>query len=1253
MKLDRVLLRAVALLMIFGGAAWAQTGSITGTVKDPSGAALPGAQVVITSPERGINRQTTTNSTGEYNESALPQGSYDVIVTATGFKKFEAKGVVLDVAQKARVDVNLQVGAASTEVIVEGENVAQVETQSSELAGTVTGKEITQLELNGRNFTTLVTLVPGVSNQTGMDEPQAGINGSVAFSMNGGRTEYNNWELDGGDNMDNGSNGTLNVYPSVDAISEFKVLTSNYGAQYGRNGSGTVEVETKSGTRGFHGDAYEFLRNDFFNAKNYFNTVAAGNTGVVPPYKKNDYGYTIGGPVYIPGVYNKDKQKTFFFWSQEWRRDRLPTSLSPVQVPYSAERAGDFSDVCPGTNSAFQRSDSTLKQGEDPYFPDCPGTATGTTTVGPNGPVAAYNPFLAQTGTLNHVPGTSQATALLPLIPVGTQDAPAASIFAPTGTLPTNWREELVRIDHNINDHNRATFRYIHDSWTTLEPAQIWDTSSFPTVQTFFTGPGISMVARLTSTITPTLLNEFVASYTTDHISFKSQGPYQIPSGFSMGYLYNNGAAGKLPAINVGAGVNVYSSGFSIDPDGLWPEGAYNSNPTYTYRDNLTKIIGRHNLTFGAYVVTAQKNELSSVQVNGYLDFSKASLSVLTGNPPNQKALGSGNAFADLLMGNISYFTQGSNQLKFYNRYKIVEPYFQDDWRITSRLTLNMGLRLSLFGTYRDRYQHAYNWDPAVYTAGIANAPVLCPANSTTCTPGALTGGNPLLGLVQCGGPGGTYNFDGFAGAVVGGNTNPGCLKGHLFNPAPRIGFAYDLFGDGKTAVRGGYGVFYEHANGNEADTEGMEGQTSPLLQSATQNNISGYNNIGASTGGQAAPFFPSSFYSIPNAAIWPYMQQWHLDIQRELSGHSVVTVSYVGSKGTHLGLQRDLNQLYPLSPSQNPYHAGQPITAADCNSLTNIGLPNVSGMVNGQTYTGQVAINLQTACGNNADFYRPFTGVHTITRIENQANSTYHALQMSGRKSLGALNLSAAYTYSHSIDDSSDRYDLTFVNSYNPSLTRASSNFDQRHLLNGSWVYDIPLFKKPGLSHSLLGGWEWSGIESFSTGIPITVTNTTTYGDNAGVGNATGTGSFPDLIGNPSSNLPASTQVTGAAYAKFGINPGAFALPQGLTFGNAGRNDVRNPSRLSFDMGLFKHFAIKESTAIEFRAEAFNVFNHTQFSIPGINGTSGGTTIGMSCTSGASNSAGGCIGPAGSAFGEIGNAHLARILQFSLKVLF
>lgn len=1227
MKSSRVLL-GMLFVLIMCAAGWAQTGQITGTVKDPSGAAIAGATVVVTSPERGITRQMETNTTGDYAQSALPQGSYDVIVTASGFKKYQAKGVVLDVAQKARVDVTLQVGAATTEIVVEGANVAQVETQSSELAGTVTGKEITQLELNGRNFTTLVSLVPGVSNQTGMDEPQVGINGSVGFSMNGGRTEYNNWELDGGDNMDNGSNGTLNVYPSVDSISEFKVLTSNYGAQYGRNGSGTVEVETKSGTRAFHGDVYEFVRNDMFNAQNYADMASHGGSGKVAPYKKNDYGYTVGGPVYIPGVYNKDKEKTFFFWSQEWRRERVPNSFNQM-VPYSAERTGDFSDLClPKPTS------------------DCPiDPRTG----------ALWN------GSMGPLPVTPAAQALLPLIPVATpgNDIPGGATFIENFTQPTSWREELARVDHNINSKNRVTFRYIHDSWNTVNTTPIWSGSAFPTVTQYFNGPGVSVVARLTSNISPTLLNEFVASYTTDHISFKSQGNnWQRPANFSalMGsFPSGDNFGGKLPAINIAKG-SPYGGGFYMDPDGTWPEGPYNANPTYTYRDNMTKIVGRHNLQFGAYLVAGQKNELSTLSVNGSLTFDTSS------------PISSGNAFADMLLGNIANYAQGSNQVKFYQRYKILEPYFQDDWRVTDRLTLNLGLRVSLEGTYHERYNHAYNWDPATFNPANApfiydangNAPATAPAGAvmTGGTAGALVTdgsgnviGNPFDGLVHCGGAAPPISIVGMPGAAVGSTPYASCNQGHLFNPAPRIGFAWDPRGNGKTAVRGGYGIFFEHSNGNEANTEGLMegGQSSPLLQTQNQINVVGYTNIGA---GAIAPSFPIRFMGIPTKAVWPYVQQWHLDVQHELPSHAVVTVSYVGSKGTHLGRQRDLNQLYPTPASQNPYGPGQEIVAADCNSLVNIGDPNVSGTANGTPVSGQVAINLQTACSNDPNPYRPYYGVATIQRLEDKASSTYNALQVSGRKSVGSLNLTAAYTYSHSIDDSSDRYDGTFVNSYNLALTRASSNFDERHMLNVGYIYDIPVFKKQGLAHTLLGGWQYSGIETFATGTPVNITNGTTYGDNAGVGNGVGTGSFPDRIGNPNANIPPPSDVVSNSYAKFAYNPGAFAVPTGLTFGTAGRNALRNPRRINFDMALFKHFAIKENTAFELRAEAFNVFNHTEW---------GGFPGSMSCPnpdSGAASTSAGdasCLGSGANAanFLQINGAHLARIWQFGAKFLF
>ncbi len=455
MKLHRGMLHTALLFVALCLAASAQdTGSITGTVKDPSGAAVPNADVVVTNPDHGIDRHTASNSGGDYNESALPGGTYDVIVTAPGFKKYQAKGVKLDVAQKARVDVALQLGAVSEVLEVQGTQVAQVETQSSDLTGTVTGKQITQLELNGRNFTQLITLVPGVSNQTGQDEGTVGVYGNVAFSVNGGRTEYNNWELDGGDNMDNGSNETLNVYPSLDAIAEFKVLTSNYGAQYGRNGSGTVEVETKSGTNRFHGDVYEFVRNDAFNARNYF-------LPNVPPYKKNDYGYTVGGPIW--------KNHTFFFWSQEWRRDRVPGQNFNQPVPSVEERTGNFSDQCPGSNCPVQPA--TLADGS------------------PN-------------------PNAGNVITPVPL-------------------------------------------------WT--------NAGSFPTIQTAFKGPGVALVARLSSTFSPTLLNEFVFSYTTDHIILNNVGNWKRSSfaGFTVPDIFPGNGNGILPGINLVT--SAYGGGFGED----------------------------------------------------------------------------------------------------------------------------------------------------------------------------------------------------------------------------------------------------------------------------------------------------------------------------------------------------------------------------------------------------------------------------------------------------------------------------------------------------------------------------------------------------------------------------------------------------------------------------------------------------------------------------------------------------------------
>jgi hypothetical protein len=1234
-------LAAALVLVLMPALVHAQENAlISGTVTDNSGAAVIDANVVVGSTGGNLTRTTKTNNDGVYVVSALPAGSFNITVTAPGFQRFEAKGVTLDVAQKARVDVQLRVGTITQTVEVSGENVAQVETESSDINTTITGKQVQELELNGRNFTQLVTLAPGVINQTGQDEGTVGIAGSITYSINGGRTEYNNWEIDGGDNMDNGSNATLNVYPNIEAIAEFKVLTSNYGAQYGKNGSGTVEVETKSGTNQWHGSAFEYLRNDAFNA----NSWQDNGTGVArPEYKKHDFGYTFGGPVYIPHVYNSEKKKTFFFWSQEWRREIVPGNAITQAVPSNAERTGDFNDVCPaytGTGSTF---DPTV-------YKDCPYQSGTAGLAFPN----------------NTVPGpfSSTAQALLGLIPKANNSSGVAGTYQ-TGqaagnplpayvsnpSYPTHWREELIRIDHNLNDNERLTFRYIHDTWGTVNQGPLWGVynNTFDNTNTNFTGPTTSFVARLTSNISPKLLNEFVASYTADHISLSELSNVALPSGgIDLVPLFPAAfnKANKIPAFAVGnTNGTVYgTNGFAVD-SGYFPWK--NANPTYTYRDIMTALLGKHTFFFGAYVAFAQKNQQSTEDIQGQLTFA-------TSNPNSTN-----NPFADLLLGQVGGYAQTSAQPYFYDRYKIFEPFFQDDWRVTKKLTLNLGLRWSFYGRYQEKQFKEFNFDPSVFVAPSTS--VYQPFNvagTALLNPGV----NSFNGFEQCGAPTPTVTTIPIA--------QTGCMKNKYTNPGPRIGFAYDPFGDGKWAIRGGYGIFFEHMNGNEANAESLQGNPSPLVLNGAVSNIAGYTAVGAGTQGAPSPF---SATSIPNQVQWPYMQQWNLGVQHELPDHFVLSVAYVGSKGTHLTREYDLNQLQPVPASQNPYvPANLQITPADCQTnptlsgynwtLDPTGLPISAVISNGATVTGQAAQNLFIACGNSgaSDYYRRYQGMGSVIRIENSANSIYNSLQVTGRRTLGDLTLSASYTWSHSIDDSSDRYDAGFPNSYDPAAFRASSNFDIRNAFSLSYVYALPIFRhSSGLKRTLLGGWQWSGITIAQSGAPFSVANGTQFSDNAGVANGVGSviASFPQVVGNPNV-VPAAVQQAFQQQAIFGkllYNPTAFDIPVGLTFGDATRNMLRMPGRLNFDMGLFKTFAFREHYAFEFRAETFNTFNHTQLDSfsgtnPGGSGGAGGS-ISMGCSPVAALAAG--SDPTCGGFLVLNGAHNPRIMQLALRFQF
>lgn len=1151
------------------------TATIVGVVTDPSGASVAGVQIRVANVQKGFVRDITTDSAGAYTAAKIPIGSYTVTAQAQGFEKMSSSGIELTVGQTLRVDLQMRLGTGAQQVTIAA-TVAGVETETGTISDVITGSQVTQLNLNGRNFTNLAVLIPGAA-PGGYDPSNVGVLASSGISFNGAPVQYNSWEIDGTNNTDQGAGGTANmVYPNIDAIAEFRISTSKYDASYGKNAGALIEVVTKSGTNKFHGTLFEFVRNDAFDANDWFlnrEILGPGETAPKTPLKRNDFGFTLGGPVFIPHHYNTDKSKTFVFWSEEWRKNRQGTIINQP-VPTMLMRQGNFSQCDP--KSANYNS------------------VVASNCVVPMNP-NTNAPFPGDVVPISS-DGAALLNALIPLPNSGIDQYTAAN------SLPTNFRDDIVRVDQNFGSKNTLFFRYIQDSYDQTYVPTLWSNANYDTVDTKWTSPSKSAVAHLTSTLKPNLINEFVASFSADvntvHQSPGVSSPAKSvdkPSSWSASTLFPGNASNPLiPGIQICGGLpfcTAESTGYDYF---YW-------GPIITLKDNAVWTHGSHNVKFGFYLQHSHLNQTTdSGSAQGMFSFSNSA--------PNS----TGNALADMYLGEIANYTEYGRVIngQLVGGYpeghwvqRDFEPYVQDDWHVTSRLTLNLGVRYYLPTPYHDISARSLDstFLPNQYNLA-AEAQIDASGNLI---PGSgqnyLTPGN---GLVACG-----------TGGVP-----LGCQKTFYGGFGPRFGFAWDPTGTGKTAIRGGYGISYDVSNGNEG-ASGFFGNP-PEAAAPTVYNISGYNNI---VGGTIPP---TSMTIVSYNPKFPSMQQFSLGAEHQFAGNNFLSVSYVGSLGRHLARNQNLNEV-PLN-STTQY---VPALAGD-QGCTAAGICNVQ-----QVLINNIAPNI---------YFAPYRGYTTMNIREWSGDSNYNSLQVNFRHKVGyGLTFQAAYTWSHTIDDVGD----PGVNDFDLSRWRATSSLNQAQILVMNYIYALPFFghSSHAFTRNALGGWEVSGVTSFLTGTPLDF-NCGIAGLSSGVGGPVRCNSLGPLtvqkgVTDDPQFGPTATWFNPAVIGQITIPQLAANNEPGM-FGNLGRNVLTGPGRNNWDLALLKNISAPwfggEKASIQFRAESFNTFNHPQWS--GVNiGCGSQTPAGQPC-SGNQNNLGN---------GEVNSAWPARILQFGLKFIF
>jgi hypothetical protein len=1102
---------AFAMLALTPAALAQDNATITGTVADSSGAEVTSAALQLTNPSTGQVRETVSNSAGAYRFANVAVGTYTLTATASGFEKFTKTGIVVNVAQTVQADVTLKVGSTQETVTVEA-NALQPQSQTSEVSTLISGQQVQQLSTNGRNVTALAALGLGVSSSLPQFSGVDALTSANGISFNGTRSTHNIYLLDGAEQNDRGCGGCFMNLPSQESIAEFQTLDSNYSPDYGIGSGGTVTLVLKSGTRNFHGELYEFNRNTDYDANDYFTNKAGQGR---PAFHLNEFGGNLGGPLVIPHIYNNDRKKTFFFWNEEARR--LIQGSSPAVV--NTIMASNFPTA--GQNLAYTPTGTTI-----PKVPETSDPAK----------LALYAQDGLSAGSLfpgNVIPANLIDPNAVLELNAGTFPKPNLGTNQYVSSIPTadNIREEAARIDHSINSKFQLMGHYLHDAMAKSFYPPLWGDSTYPTVGTAMTNPSYTAVIKLTQVYSPNLLNETGFLYSGNKITLTPQagsgGSFVQPSGWSATSFFPlaDNFMARMPEVQLqGSPLNVTWSP-SYFP---WKNG-YEG---FQYRDDLSWTRGRHQFKFGGGWLHAYKNQQLQYNTNGIAAFNSSAFS--------------GDSYINFLLGDASNFSQ----LEYlYGKHWVTNTYSVyalDNWHVNRDLTLNLGIRYDDIPHTYERYNLFSNFVPSDYNFSLGN-PVQ--ANGTL-IPSSLSTFSKT-GSEQ-------FYLNGIEEAGVNGFPK-GNVKNYHDSWQPRVGFAYNVLGDGKTVLRGGFGMFFERVQGNDVYNAALN---PPFAYIPSANNVYFSNpHTDATTGLTTTQTFPSNLTAIAYNYKLPGTADFSLGVQRQLAPSVVAVLQYVGSAGWDQSDDRHINTL-PLIDASNP----------------SAPYDNREGVANGT---------------KNANFYRNYPGFGDIAVEEVGTNFNYHSLQAGIRfENKHGLTAQLAYTWSHEIDTAAN--DLNGLsNPYNPSYDRGSGAFDRRHIFNASYVYAMPFFQHAGntFERVALGGWSISGITQINSGIPLYIYYTGT--DTLGLGG--GTTNRPNLLAKVSYPKTVNAWFSASSFAD-PVAPWNGGPNQG--FGNAGRDAVVGPGLFNWNLSLFKSIPlVAEGPRIELRFESFNTFNHPQWS--------------------------------------------------------